>query len=451
MLFGIFSLLFVGIALRVGATVPIPDNDPFYQPPTGFASSPPGTVFKNRAVASGILGVSATQILYRTTNANGTAAATVATILKGLLSSGDKLVIYNDYEDSSNTTCAPSYLFSIGIPILPFGPIDPYALAGLANGWTLVIADYEGIGSAFGAGRLEGQAVLDALRATINYAPAGISKNARLGGYGYSGGAIATGWAAALHKTYAPELNIVGWAFGGTPANLTSTFQKVEGTIFAGFAPDGIGALSSAYPGFAARVNEIVTPAGAAAIAQTRSQCAALDLVDYLDLNFESTEYNTLGSQLLYDPVIASYLVNLTLGVVADEYPIAPVYMFHGSSDEVIPYESALKTANAWCANGASVEFVTETGGTGHLGTMLVLQQNATDWLNLRMQGTPPASGCSNASYAETGISLKRDGVSRGTVLDRFGQGDQNIISDVKAQRAAGFAAPSFWSYQWRA
>lgn len=194
MLAGLFSLLLTSVALQaVGAAVPIPDNDNFYQPPTGFESSAPGTIFGNRSVASGLLGVTAWQVLYRTTNANGTAAATVATILKGALSSGDKLVIYDDYEDASNTTCAPSYLFNIGASALPFGPIDEYATTGLANGWTLVIADYEGIGSAFAAGRLAGHAVLDALRATLNYAPAGISKTARLGGYGYSGGAIATG------------------------------------------------------------------------------------------------------------------------------------------------------------------------------------------------------------------------------------------------------------------
>lgn len=126
--------------------------------------------------------------------------------------------------------------------------------------------------------------------------------------------------------------------------------------------------------------------------------------------------------------------------------------MFHGSVDEVIPYESALATANAWCANGASVEFVTETGGTGHLGTMLALWGNATDWLNLRMEGTPPASGCSNTSYAEAGIPLKRDSTfTPATVLDRFGTSDEKIVSDIKQQRAAGFAVPNFWSYRWRA
>lgn len=40
---------------------------------------------------------------------------------------------------------------------------------------------------------------------------------------------FSTGWAAALHATYAPELNIKGWAFGGTPANVSSTLVQVEG------------------------------------------------------------------------------------------------------------------------------------------------------------------------------------------------------------------------------
>lgn len=35
-----------------------------------------------------------------------------------------------------------------------------------------------------------------------------------------SSGAIAVGWAAALADSYAPELNLVGAAHGGTPADL---------------------------------------------------------------------------------------------------------------------------------------------------------------------------------------------------------------------------------------
>lgn len=47
--------------------------------------------------------------------------------------------------------------------------------------------------SSFSVGHLEGHAVLDGLRATLNFKPAGVKSTAVLGGLGYSGGAIATG------------------------------------------------------------------------------------------------------------------------------------------------------------------------------------------------------------------------------------------------------------------
>ncbi|KZP05168.1 LIP-domain-containing protein [Athelia psychrophila] len=437
----------LGIAqVTLGAAVLTPDNDPFYQPPAGFASSAPGTVFKNRTAPSGIAGINAVQILYRTSYINNTATATVATILTNSSATRDKLVAYDDYEDSANTACAPSYLFNTNNGNAEFGPLGVEVTNGLANGWTLVIADYEGINSAFGSGRQEGYAILDGLRAALSYAPAGISQNATIGGYGYSGGAIATGWAASLQPTYAPELNVVGWAIGGTPANVTSTMQNVEGTTFAGFAAAGIAGTISGYPAVGARFNEIATPIGQAAIAKARSQCATSDLVTFLLEDFETTVYQNLGDQLLYDPTIAAALANGTMGINADETPKAPVYMYHGKSDEVIPYDSALKAANAWCAFGASVEFVTGTGGTGHLGTEAALISNATSWLDLRLSGIPPATGCSNASWPALGNPLKRDGASTSSI-ERFGVGDEKVIADILERHEEGREIPGLWSY----
>lgn len=82
--------------------------------------------------------------------------------------------------------------------------------------------------------------------------------------------------------------------------------------------------------------------------------------------------------------------------------------MYHGISDEVIPYAPAAQTAATWCKNGASVEFVSETGGTGHIGTAAVLLGNVTNWLDLRLSGKKPASGCYNVSDSDTGNTLKR-------------------------------------------
>lgn len=139
------------VQVTLGAAVPIPDNDPFYQPPAGFASSAPGTVFKNRTALSGISGIDAVQVLYRTRYINNTAAATVATILTNSSASGNKLVAYNDYEDAANTTCAPSYLFSTNNTDADFGPLGVEVTNGLAYGWTIVIADYEGINRGHGS------------------------------------------------------------------------------------------------------------------------------------------------------------------------------------------------------------------------------------------------------------------------------------------------------------
>ncbi|KAF7975244.1 hypothetical protein HWV62_10218 [Athelia sp. TMB] len=397
----IFSVCIL-ICAALGATVHIPDNDPFYTPPARFELSAPGTVFWNRSVPSAISGVTAVQILYRTTLANGIATGTVATILTGPNSTGDKLVAFADAEDAVNTTCADSYLYYTNSTSIP----DTSFI--LATGATVVVPDYEGPNSAFSAGRQEGMGVLDGIRAALNYAPAGIRKNATVGGYGYSGGATAIGWAASLQPIYAPELNVKGWAFGGTPANVTSTLQKVEGTIFAGFAVSGLAGQIAAYSAIRKRFAQLATAVGVAAVAKAKTQCSTNDSSDFMFVNIESTTFQKLGDRFLYDPVIASVLLKGTMGLYKNETPTAPVYMLHSKSDEVIPYTSAQATANAWCANGAGIEFVTETGGTGHIGTAMVLAGNATAWLDLRLSGTPPAAGCSNASFSAHGDSMKR-------------------------------------------
>lgn len=88
--------------------------------------------------------------------------------------------------------------------------------------------------------------------------------------------------------------------------------------------------------------------------------------------------------------------------------------MYHGKSDEIIPYAPAHQTFSSWCANGASVQFVTETGGTGHLGTMEVLVPSAVAWLDLRLSGIPPQTGCFETAVNTIGIPLRREEGRRG-------------------------------------
>jgi hypothetical protein len=102
------------------------------------------------------------------------------------------------------------------------------SLQGLAYGWILDFPDYEGPQSAYASGPLSGYITLDSIRAAENFAPAGLSAKTPVGVYGYSGGAFASAWSATLENSYAPELDIVGIATGGTPANVKTVIENAQ-------------------------------------------------------------------------------------------------------------------------------------------------------------------------------------------------------------------------------
>ena len=64
----------------------LPSEDPFYQPPPGYRHALPGTVLRSRDVELAYFGlipqrVTATQLLYRTTDTNGKPEAAVTTVV----------------------------------------------------------------------------------------------------------------------------------------------------------------------------------------------------------------------------------------------------------------------------------------------------------------------------------------------------------------------------------
>lgn len=77
---------------------------------------------------------------------------------------------------------------------------------------------------------------------------------------------------------------------GGTPSNTTAVLTNVDGGIFAGFGAAGAVGLMSAYPALQARVAEVITPAGTAALAKIRSQCALDTLFSFAGQRLLSTQ-----------------------------------------------------------------------------------------------------------------------------------------------------------------
>lgn len=386
-LLGFASLVFASpfahsspLLTRQSDSVPVPADDPFYTPPAGFENTEPGTVLRSRPFQSTLFSklsysVCAYQILYRTTAVDGCPIATVTTVFKPESSNvmTDRFVSYATAYDSSDSKCDPSYAYRLGTSNssdvgdsdLEFLLISAY----MNLGYIVNSPDYEGPGAAFGPGHLAGMCVLDSMRAVINFRETIGFTTDRPGifGQGYSGGAIATGWAASLQPTYAPELPIKGWAHGGTPANLTGVTVYIDGTDNSGYLVAAVSGLAmpTAYGAELQPVlNRILTPSGKAAVAYGDTHCSSDDLSTYSNVSITSYDFQKLGPAIFEQPTIKRVFKANIMGRLKRETPAHPVLVYHSIQDQIIPWHNASSLVDRWCSRGANVTFTTYESGT---------------------------------------------------------------------------------------
>jgi len=248
--------LLVWAAFAVPATAAAavtPEQDPFYT----YEGKPrlnriaPGTVLKTRTVPFHIaeipLPVTAVQLLYRSTSALGKPTVNVTSVLLPPVPLGTPTALsYQSFYDSLNTEDDPSYAISGGFST---GGDIPQAESVLIAP-ALLAPDTEGEEADFAAGPVYGYNTLDSLRAALSSPATGLSAGTKIGLAGYSGGAIATEWAAQLAPTYAPEINsdIVGAAMGGVLVAPAHNLKYVEGSSsWASIIPMALDGLSRAY------------------------------------------------------------------------------------------------------------------------------------------------------------------------------------------------------------
>lgn len=424
----------------------VPDLDPFYRPPAGFESTAPGTILRNRRIVASFWGsvpapVEAWQLLYRTTAINGTPIATVTTVFKPLFAKNDRFVSFQTAYDSSATICNPSYNYQLGslqtdlVSSAEFWTIQAYLLSG----YIVASPDYEGPEAAWCMGRIEGTGVLDGMRAVLNFQnKLGLSTNKpKIVGVGYSGGGHATGWAAALHSNYAPELDVKGWAFGGAAVNLSATFEDLDGKAAAGFIPIAIAGLSKPSTYGAAMqplLQQILTADGRKYLDIANSQCLTSNILSFVGQKALSTKFQSLGDRALYHPTIASILEQNRLGGRKEEIPKAPVYLVHSALDEFISYQNQTTLFNSWCNNGANIKFTTFAKG-GHITTAVLSIPSTLAFVADAFEGRVQ-SGCLAKTILDTNIALPLNleplAIGLANILLVAGQGDINIINNIE-------------------
>ncbi|WP_433580544.1 lipase family protein [Nocardia brasiliensis] len=391
------------LPVQPAAPIPVPPElDPaFYRPaPELVASKAPGEIIAARQVDVANFGliplnVDAWQLSYRSNNTRDEAIAAVATVLAPRGSNPDKLLSVQIAENSAASYCAPSYTVRqwsvspfVGQVLVPAEFV--IAQGALQQGWAVVVPDHEGPNNAFAAGPLAGRITLDGIRAARAFPTMRLAENANIGLYGYSGGAIATGHAAELKQTYAPELNIVGAAEGGVPADLGPVLNNANGQLFSGLALGAINGLGREYPEFARFIDENMDLLGKGLSFVQSGLCVQYltSLLPFLNVKGLS---RTPGDPMQH-PVVIDLLERTRMGKAV---PDMPMYIWNANPDEISPVGQTNALVDTYCQNpSASVRYTREHFGE-HFSAELFGAGPAMVWMRDRLNGIPAQQGCS--------------------------------------------------------
>ncbi|MGW4245195.1 lipase family protein [Nocardia sp. NPDC004722] len=394
---GVVLMLALGTGAGPARSQPVPPaDDPFYAAPADIADHAPGSILNRREISMfGLpVRVSTWQLQYRTTGPGGRPVAAVATVLVSHTPwpgpGARPLLSYQVAEDSLGTRCAPSFALRGGRDSAISSTVvdTPFVVDALRRGWAVVVPDYEGPESRFLDGVNSGRAVLDGLRAARTFAPAGLSTASPIGAWGYSGGAFATLWAAQLRHTYAPELPIAGITAGGLPTDIPTIARNADGGPQAGLSMLILLALLRSDPGteLAALLNE----RGRAAMTSEAAACG-MDLI----ARYAATHLDEFAQSpgLLSHP---SFLAAAQRQELGGDVPDVPLYLYHGTHDEVVPVAGFDTLLPRYCGPESRVS-AHHSAAVGHNGTAIAEAPGGMAFLADRFAGAPLGPGCASS------------------------------------------------------
>lgn len=385
-----------------------PSEDPFYKGPANLTAYKNGDVITWRPTPQKIRTLylpinieNSWQFLVRSTDSFGNPNAIVTTLIQPHGADPSKLWSYQTAEDASNIDCSPSYAIQFGADLnLEMQAEQIIMQTGLAKGWYVVVPDYEGPKSTFGAGRQSGQAVLNSIRAVLKTKDiTNLNPDAKVQLFGYSGGSLASGWAAQLQGKYAPELTgqLIGAAFGGVVSNLTEVAIRCDGQIYAGLVGLALRGLLNEYSYLNYLFDVTVSKFNKDRFFKITGLCVVEAVISYPFQTFFKGLFPVFNDreQFLQRPDVKEVLTNNTMGLKKESgIPTCPIFVFHGTEDEIIPINGSERLYKDWCNWGIeSYEYAVATT-TGHLLEALEGCGAAIAWTVNRFDGKPTVSGC---------------------------------------------------------
>ena len=388
------ALLAVPTVAQADARPTAPSQDPFYTPPsplTGHA----GDLIRQRQVdwypepfRVFQAPVHTWLVLYRSTSATGAPNAVSGMVLVPPIpwtGPGPRPIIaYAMGTQGLGDECAPSYHLRTGTEVEV-----AFLAQAMLKGYAVALTDYEGLGTpgthTYAVSTSEGHALLDVARTASKVDGAGLSPAAPVGVFGYSQGGQAAAAAGELHSTYAPDVPVVGIAEGGVPADLNEVAAYNDGKAGFSLVAGAAVGYAAAYPDLP--FANVLNAKGREVVQKVETSCIVeLALAD----PFGRLNDLTTVSDMIKDPRWQTRLAENELGT---HKPDAPVLLYHGTLDELIPFQVGQELRTRLCALGASVQWQ-PVPLAGHIVAVSVYGTAALNWLGDRFDGKAPTPNC---------------------------------------------------------
>lgn len=261
-------------------------------------------------------------------------------------------------------------------------------LAG--TGYLTVIPDYIGFGSTasilhpyYDKENITAP-VIDMVRAGREFAnEESIIINDKLFMFGYSeGGYVTMATHQAIQNLNNPKFEVTASCLGAGGYNLTGVLDElISKTTYA--SPNYLAFIVHSYN---------TTNKWGDSLSQYFKEPYASNIPDLFNGNFNSSQINSALTNTISDLLTSDFLDTLSnkytsdiiseleLNSVYDWLPINPIRMYHGTSDDIVPFSDSQWTYDNFKNNGVNnVEFVSIPGGT-HSTSIYNMARDAIFW-----------------------------------------------------------------------
>lgn len=356
----------------------------FYTPPNPLPAGEPGMLIRSEPITDNVPdGAQAWRVMYLSAGVDGEPVA-VTGIVASPSGSSDQprpVVAWAHGTLGVISACGTGHMDN------PFTHI-PEVERLLSEGYVLAATDYPGLGTPgvhpYLVGDVAAASVLDSVRAARQL---DTGAGDRFAVWGHSQGGHSVLWTAQLADAYAPELKLVGAAAIAPAADLLGILDSSMDTrIGAILASMSLYAWNEHYSEIS--LESIVAPEAQERLNRVANTCITTPSA-FLLLGELDPPSAFLPTDLMDDPQILDIIARNTPDGPID----VPLYIAHGTTDQVIPFEGSVREAQRRCAAGENVE-LERYPQTDHNPVLEFTSVGVLGWIEDRFAGRPANSNC---------------------------------------------------------